>query len=264
MTEQPLVTMRDAVREFGAGPTAVRAIDRASLEIWPGERLAVMGPSGSGKSTMLALLGLIDRPDDGEVSFRGQLANELAEDARADLRREHIGFVFQLFHLIPALSAIENVAVPLLPYGPRQPLLKRAEQLLVNLGLGDRLSNRPGELSGGEQQRVGIARALIAQPSLLLADEPTGNLDSKTATQVVDLLLALHEEHNFALVVATHDAALAARLGEAIVLRDGRIVRAEETGEMSSSSEVAKKSGVKDPATSWLGTRRSESGDDLS
>ena len=163
----------------------------------PGERLALVGPSGAGKSTMLALLGLIDRADEGVVSIAGRPANDLPEDARADLRREHIGFVFQLFHLIPALSALENVAVPLLPYAPRRSTVERAERLLVDLGLGDRLRNRPGELSGGEQQRVGIARALIAQPNIVLADEPTGNLDSRTASKVIDLLIALQGQHGF-------------------------------------------------------------------
>jgi predicted ABC-type transport system involved in lysophospholipase L1 biosynthesis ATPase subunit len=225
MTETPPVAqLIDVVRQYGSGPTAVRAIDGASLLIMPGQRVALVGPSGAGKSTLLSLLGLIDRADEGEVSLAGQSANDLPEDARADLRRGHIGFVFQLFHLIPALSALENVAVPLLPYAPRRPIMARAERLLVDLGLGDRLRNRPGELSGGEQQRVGIARALIAEPDLVLADEPTGNLDSRTAAQVVDLLLGLQEQRGFALVVATHDAGLAARLVRSVELLDGRML----------------------------------------
>jgi predicted ABC-type transport system involved in lysophospholipase L1 biosynthesis ATPase subunit len=214
----------DVVRQYGGGATAIRAIDGVSLAVSPGERLAVVGPSGAGKSTLLSLLGLIDRPDEGEVALDGQPVNDLSEDARADLRREHIGFVFQLFHLIPALSALDNVAVPLLPYAPRRPILERAEQLLADLGLGDRLRNRPGELSGGEQQRVGIARALIGEPDLVLADEPTGNLDSRTADQVVELLLGLQQVHGFALVVATHDSRLAPRLDRQISLLDGRLV----------------------------------------
>ncbi len=220
--DQPLIRLSSVARQYGSGEAAVRAVDNISLELAPGERLVVVGPSGAGKSTMLALLGLIDRADEGDVNLLGRPVNDLAEDTRADLRREHIGFVFQLFHLIPALSAIENVAVPLLPYASRQPVLERAKQLLVALGLGDRLRNRPGELSGGEQQRVGIARALIAQPDLVLADEPTGNLDSRTAAQVVDLLLTAQEEHRFALVVATHDPALAARFDRSVTLLDGR------------------------------------------
>jgi len=228
---QPLVQLNDVVRQYGSGPAAFRAIDRVSLAVSRGERMAVVGPSGAGKSTLLSLLGLIDRADEGEVCLAGQPANELPEDARADLRRAHIGFVFQLFHLIPALSALENVAVPLLPYAPRRPIMERAERLLVDLGLGDRLWNRPGELSGGEQPRVGLARALIAQPDLVLADEPTGNLDSRTAGQVIDLLLGLQEQHRFALVVATHDATLASRLDQRLSLLDGRqVADHEESG----------------------------------
>jgi predicted ABC-type transport system involved in lysophospholipase L1 biosynthesis ATPase subunit len=223
-TGQPLVALTDVVRQYGSGTTAIRAINRVSLAISPGERIAVGGPSGAGKSTLLALLGLIDRADAGDVAMAGRPVNDLSEDARADLRREHVGFVFQLFHLIPALSALDNVAVPLLPYAPRRPILERAEGLLVELGVGDRLRNRPGELSGGEQQRVGIARALIAQPDLVIADEPTGNLDSQTAGRVIDLLLELQGQYGFALVVATHDAALAARLDRRLSLLDGRVV----------------------------------------
>lgn len=220
--EQPLVQLSDVVRQYGSGGTAIRAINRVSLAVMAGERIAVVGPSGAGKSTLLALLGLIDRADEGEVTLAGQPANDLSEDARADLRRMYVGFVFQLFHLIPALSAVENVAVPLLPYAPRRPIMKRAERLLIDLGLGNRLQNRPGELSGGEQQRVGIARALVGAPSLVLADEPTGNLDSRTANQVVALLLELQRQHGFALVVATHDASLAGRLDRRVSLLDGQ------------------------------------------
>ena len=221
---EPLVQLFDVVRQYGSGATALRAIDHVTLTVMPGERLALVGPSGAGKSTMLGLLGLIDRADEGQISLAGQPTNDLREDARADLRREHIGFVFQLFHLIPALSALENVAVPLLPYAPRRPIMERAKRLLSDLGLGDRMGNRPGELSGGEQQRVGIARALIGKPDLVLADEPTGNLDSRTAGRVVDLLLDLQREHGFALVVATHDEHLAGRLDRRISLLDGRLV----------------------------------------
>jgi predicted ABC-type transport system involved in lysophospholipase L1 biosynthesis ATPase subunit len=223
-TRKTLVELTDVVRHYGSGTTGLRAIDGVCLAVRTGERLAVVGPSGAGKSTMLALLGLIDRADEGEVTLKGEPANDLTEDARADLRREHVGFVFQLFHLIPALSALDNVAVPLLPYEQRRPVLERAAALLTELGLGDRLRNRPGELSGGEQQRVGIARALIGRPDLVLADEPTGNLDSRTAGQVIDLLLQRQERDHFALVVATHDERLANRLDRCISLLDGRVV----------------------------------------
>jgi predicted ABC-type transport system involved in lysophospholipase L1 biosynthesis ATPase subunit len=228
--EATLVELSSVVRQYGSGPTSVRAIDSVSLTVMAGERLALVGPSGAGKSTLLSLLGLIDRADEGDVKFGGQQVNNLTEDARADLRRDHVGFIFQLFHLIAALSALDNVAVPLLPYAPHRPTLERARQLLADLGLGDRLQNRPGELSGGEQQRVGIARALIARPGLVLADEPTGNLDSRTANQVMELLFGLQERHGFALVVATHDATLARRLGRQLALLDGRVSNKGQRG----------------------------------
>jgi putative ABC transport system ATP-binding protein len=166
----------------------------------------------------------MDRPDEGEVCIAGTETSKLSEDDRANLRRTHIGFVFQLFHLIPALTALENVVIPLLPYVPKSQLMDRARALLADLGLGDRLGNRPGELSGGEQQRVGIARALIGRPDLVLADEPTGNLDSRTATQVMELLLRLQDRDGFGLVIATHDHALAASLDRRVSLLDGRLV----------------------------------------
>ena len=222
--DQPLAQLTEVVRQFGTGATAIRAIDGVSLAVGPGERIAVVGPSGAGKSTLLSLLGLIDRVDEGEVRLRGEAANDLSEDARADLRREHIGFVFQLFHLIPALSALENVAVPLLPYASRRPILERAEGLLLDLGLGDRLRNRPGELSGGEQQRVGIARALIGQPDLVLADEPTGNLDSKTGIEIMALFARLHQGGN-TIIVVTHEAEIAAYAHRVIAIRDGQVER---------------------------------------
>jgi predicted ABC-type transport system involved in lysophospholipase L1 biosynthesis ATPase subunit len=219
----PIAELTDVVRRYGSGPTAIHAIDGVNLTVERGERMAVVGPSGSGKSTLLSLLGLIDRADAGEVRLDNQMTQELREDARADLRRHHIGFVFQLFYLIPALTALENVTVPMLPYAAQGPIRERARRLLDDLGLGERLGNRPGELSGGEQQRVGIARALIGKPDLVLADEPTGNLDSRTADQVVEVLLGLQTKYEFALVVATHDARLATRLVRQVSLLDGRI-----------------------------------------
>lgn len=188
-----------------------------------GEQVAVLGPSGAGKTTLLALLGLLDRPTDGTVRLDRADVDALGDDARADLRREKIGLVFQLFHLVPALSALENVMLPLVPYRPRLPLERDARDLLDNLGLGDRLNHRPGELSGGEQQRVAIARSLIAKPDLVLADEPTGNLDSQTSRQVVALLETLQAEHGFALVVATHDSTVADRFTRHVNMRDGRV-----------------------------------------
>lgn len=219
----PIVELTGASRQYGSGPTAVLALDSVDLVIGKGERVAVLGPSGAGKTTLLALLGLLDRPTDGTTRLDGADVDALSDDARADLRRERIGLVFQLFHLVPPLSALENVMLPLVPYRQRLPLERHARELLDNLGLGDRLHHRPGELSGGEQQRVAIARSLIAEPDLVLADEPTGNLDSQTSRQVVDLLETLQGQHGFALVVATHDPTVADRFTRHVNMRDGRI-----------------------------------------
>lgn len=216
-----IAELRQVTRTYGSGLTGVTAIDHASGSVHVGQQIALVGPSGAGKSTLLALLGLIDNPTSGEVWLAGQLADELGEDRRADLRRAHVGFVFQLFHLIPALSAIHNVAVPLLPYEPRKAVMERAQSLLAELGLGDRANHLPAQLSGGEQQRVAIARALIGTPDLVLADEPTGNLDSRTARRVTELLLDLQTSRGFALVIATHDERLASQLGDHWRLFDG-------------------------------------------
>jgi predicted ABC-type transport system involved in lysophospholipase L1 biosynthesis ATPase subunit len=220
-TNGAIVDVRHASRVYGSGQTAVAAIEDVSVTVHPGDLIGLVGPSGAGKSTLLALLGLLEAPTSGEVRVLGERADGLNEDRRADLRRLHIGFVFQLFHLIPALSALHNVAVPLLPYEPRKALIERARDLLAALGLGDREQNLPAQLSGGEQQRVAIARALIASPDLVLADEPTGNLDSRTSAQVMDLLLDLQAKHGFAMVMATHDERVAAQLRSRWELLDG-------------------------------------------
>jgi len=221
---EPFVELRDVRRVFGSGASTVVALDEVDLVIRRGEQIAVVGSSGAGKSTLLALLGLLDRPSDGSVLISDTDVEGLSDDARADLRRENIGLVFQLFHLVPGLSAIENAILPLVPYHPRRQLEQRARALLDQLGLRDRLNHTPGQLSGGEQQRVAIARALIASPKLILADEPTGNLDSQTSRQVVDLLEGLQAEFGFALVIATHDADVASRLSRHIEMRDGKIL----------------------------------------
>ncbi len=219
-----VVELLGVTRRYGSGATAVPAVVDASVSIWERDQVAVVGPSGSGKTTLLALMGLIERPDGGLISFLESPTDNKSEDQRADLRRAHVGLVFQLFHLIPALTALDNVLIPLLPYRPRHEIEPRARDLLLRIGLGDRLHHRPAQLSGGEQQRVAIARALINQPRLVLADEPTGNLDSKTGSRVIELLLGLQTEAGFALVVATHDDRFAARLGRVVRLSDGRVV----------------------------------------
>ncbi len=230
-----LVRLKSVARQYGTGDVQVRALDGIDLVVEPGETLAVVGPSGSGKTTLLSIIGLLERPTSGTVELDGNEVDHLSEEERADLRRSRIGFVFQLFHLVPALSALDNVLLPTLPDGRSPQPRARARELLARIGLEDRDAHRPGQLSGGEQQRVAIARALINEPTLLIADEPTGNLDSATSQQVVDLLLALQRERSFALIVATHDAALAETLGRCVPLADGRLRplnAAEATPEM--------------------------------
>jgi len=202
----------------------ITAVDDASLDLAAGGTAALTGPSGSGKSTLLHLLGAIDAPDSGAIEVGGTAITSLSR-GRLAAYRATIGFVFQRFHLLPALSARDNVIAPALPRRRRLPFdpAARAQQLLDAVGLGDRAGALPSQLSGGQQQRVAIARALIMQPGLLLADEPTGNLDSATGAEIIDLLLALNAEHGTTLVIATHDPAIAERCQRVIRMRDGRI-----------------------------------------
>lgn len=225
MTE-PLVRMEDVTKEYPLGAARVVALRGVSLTVAPGEFLAIVGPSGSGKTTLLNLMGALDLPTRGRVVVDGVDLGTLKGDRLADFRRERIGFVFQLFHLIPDLTALENVMVPLIPYRHRLKfnLERRARELLEAVGLGDRWRHLPGQLSGGEQQRVAIARALIGNPRLLLADEPTGNLDSRTGGEIMDLLRRLNREHGLTLVVATHNPDIVAQADRVIRLRDGQIV----------------------------------------
>ena len=202
----------------------ITAVDDASLDLAAGGTAALTGPSGSGKSTLLHLLGAIDAPDSGTIETGGTDITGLGRSRLAGYRAT-VGFVFQRFHLLPALSARDNVIAPALPRRRRLSFdpAARAQQLLDAVGLGDRAGALPSQLSGGQQQRVAIARALIMQPGLLLADEPTGNLDSATGTEIIDLLLALNAEHGTTLVIATHDVAIAERCGHVIRMHDGRI-----------------------------------------
>ena len=211
-------------RQFGSGETVVTAVSDVTLSVAPGDAIALVGRSGSGKSTLLSLLGLVDRPDKGEVNYDGKSTANLSADQLADLRRNRVGFVFQGFHLVPALSAIDNVTLPLLPYAERRATHDRGLDLLNRIGLAARARHLPSELSGGEQQRVAIARALVNSPQLILADEPTGNLDRRTGDAALDLLLELQRSIGFALVIATHDARLVTRMDRRVVLADGRIV----------------------------------------
>jgi putative ABC transport system ATP-binding protein len=218
-----MISVRDLVMRLPSGGQSLTILDGVSLEVAAGEVVAVTGPSGSGKSTLLGLLAGLDTPSAGSITVDGVEVTRLGEAELARFRRRTIGFVFQSYHLIPTLTALENVAVPLELAGSAQPL-SAARRLLDEVGLAGRADHYPAQLSGGEQQRVAIARAVSLAPPVLLADEPTGNLDSATGAQIIDVLLALNRQRGSTLVLVTHDAALAARAGRAIALRDGRLV----------------------------------------
>jgi putative ABC transport system ATP-binding protein len=223
-TDAPVVTAVDLARRYGAGDTAVDALNGVSLEIAAGELTAVMGPSGSGKSTLMHLLAGLDRPTAGEVTIAGTAISTLSDNALTKLRRRHIGFVFQFFNLLPMLTAEENVLLPLSIAGETPPR-EWIDGLLESVGLSDRRSHRPAELSGGQQQRVAIARALVSRPSVVFADEPTGNLDSKTSGEILELLRRSVEELGQTLVMVTHDAGAATIADRILFLADGRIER---------------------------------------
>jgi putative ABC transport system ATP-binding protein len=216
-------------RRLPSGARLLTVLDQVSLDVERGEVIAILGPSGSGKSTLLALVAGLDRPTAGEVWLDGEPVHALSEDALALLRRRSVGFVFQSFQLLPHLTALENVLVPLELRGVAQPE-ERAAALLADVGLAERTHHYPAQLSGGEQQRVALARAFAGDPPLLLADEPTGNLDSATGVKVLDLLLDLQRRAGSTLVLVTHDPSVAARADRRIYLRDGKIER-EETSD---------------------------------
>lgn len=218
----PIVKFVKVSKVYGKGDIATHALEDATFEIEAGSFTAIIGPSGSGKSTMLNLLGLLDRPTSGGYTLDGKLVSDLRSDNdRARVRRETIGFVFQQFNLLPKATALQNVMMPGV-YTRLNDRRKRAEALLKLVGLGHRLNNRPNQLSGGEQQRVAVARALINEPKILLADEPTGNLDSKTGAQVLGLLKDLNKDGR-TLIVVTHDPRIAEQADTVIEMKDGRI-----------------------------------------
>jgi putative ABC transport system ATP-binding protein len=207
---------------LAAGGRAVPILDNISLEIPDKQTIAIIGPSGSGKSTLLGLMAGLDRPTAGSIELDGAELTTMSENALAKFRRAKIGYIFQSFHLIPTLTALENVAVPLELSGEREGHVRAAE-LLASVGLAGRLDHYPVQLSGGEQQRVAVARAFACRPPFLFADEPTGNLDSAAGMQVIDLLLAMHRDVGTTLILVTHDHDLAGRMQRVVTLRDGRI-----------------------------------------
>ena len=220
-----LYELRGAARRFRRGDATISAVDDVDLELAAGGFVALEGPSGSGKTTLLQLLGALDRASGGQVFFDGRDLGALPDRELDDLRLRAFGFVFQQFNLIPTLTAVENVECGLAPLRPgKDELRRRSLGLLGEVGLDGRADHLPSQLSGGEQQRVAIARALVKEPRVILADEPTGNLDTKTGNDVVELLTGLAARHGTTVIVATHDAELAARAKRRIQMRDGRIV----------------------------------------
>ncbi len=223
--DTPLYDLQHVTRTFRRGDATITALESVDLTIAPGEIVAVEGPSGSGKTTLLQLLGALDRPSGGHVFFEGRDLNALGDHELADLRLRAFGFVFQTFNLIPTLTALQNVEAKLAPTGANAAELReRALTLLGEVGLADRAEHLPSQLSGGEQQRVAIARALSTGPRVVLADEPTGNLDSTTGAEIVELLTALSEEHRQTVVLVTHDHDVAARAERVLRMQDGRLL----------------------------------------
>jgi putative ABC transport system ATP-binding protein len=230
----PVVTAQEVTRRYGQGDTAVEALRGVSLEVLPGELVAIMGPSGSGKSTLMHILAALDQPTSGRVTIAGEDVGGMADSDVTMLRRRHIGFVFQFFNLLPMLTAEENIALPLSIAGEK-PDKAFFDELVGKIGLADRRNHRPAELSGGQQQRVAIARALVSRPSVVLADEPTGNLDSSTGQEILELLRSATEEYGQTTVMVTHDAGAAAIADRIFFLGDGLVVNELPR---SSSSEI--------------------------
>jgi putative ABC transport system ATP-binding protein len=226
----PVLRLRDVQRHYQMGGLPVPALDGVSLDVGPGEFIAIVGPSGSGKSTMMNILGCLDRPTAGSYELAGTPVAALDDDGLARLRSRTIGFIFQSYNLLPRTTALDNVATPLLYQGVgRRERMARARAALERLGLGDRIDHEPTELSGGQQQRVAVARAIVTEPALILADEPTGNLDSHSGAEVIALLRELHAAGR-TIVLITHDPDVAATATRRIHLRDGRIASIDGEG----------------------------------
>jgi putative ABC transport system ATP-binding protein len=242
VADGPVVEAHELSRVYGEGETAVHALRRVTLAVERGKLTAVMGPSGSGKSTLMHLLAALDEPTEGDVTIAGTRLGDLSDTEITKLRREHIGFIFQFFNLLPMLTAEQNIVLPL-TLGGRKPEAEFFDDLLGKVGLEDRRTHRPAELSGGQQQRVAIARALVSRPSVVFADEPTGNLDSKTGGEILDLLRGSVQDYGQTLVMVTHDARAAATADRILFIADGLIVKelhdADEHQVLATVEEIA-------------------------
>jgi putative ABC transport system ATP-binding protein len=236
--DAPAIETHDLHMHYGQGETEVRALDGVDLVIQAGEMVSIMGPSGSGKSTLLHIVGALESPTSGTVAVAGLHFEGLGDKELTELRRDHIGFVFQFFNLLPSLTAEENVTLPAVIAKRHDPAIRlRARMLVERVGLGDRMDHLPAELSGGQQQRVSIARALLLSPELVLADEPTGNLDSKASGGVLRVLRELNDEEGHTIVMVTHDPAAAATADRVVFLRDGKIAGEVEGGSSHRAAE---------------------------
>lgn len=225
-----VIEARDIVKTYKMGEFDVQALRGVSFNIRRGEVLSIMGPSGSGKSTMMNTLGCLDRPTSGEYILDGESVGQMNDDQLASVRNRKVGFVFQSFNLLSRLTALGNVELPLRYSGMTEGRRERARAALEAVGLGDRMTHRPYELSGGQQQRVAVARALVNNPAIIMADEPTGNLDSKVGKEIMNLLLSLNRERGTTLIIVTHDAAIAEQTQRVIRLRDGELESSGEEG----------------------------------
>ncbi len=225
-----VIQTKHLCKTYQMGEVEVRALCGVNLNIKRGEVLAIMGPSGSGKSTLMNMLGCLDRPTSGEYHLDGELVSNLNDDQLAEIRNRKVGFVFQTFNLLPRMTALGNVELPLRYSGENGSRREKAVQALKSVGLADRMQHKPMELSGGQQQRVAIARALINHPAIIMADEPTGNLDSKSGKEIMDLLLKMNKVSGTTLIIVTHDPIVASRARRVVHLLDGSIVRIKENG----------------------------------